>query len=64
MDESNENNEGSLDLSRGLSKQKEELTANPWGQSKKGFYGRDKKRDDESSSDGADEDEYQEALRL
>lgn len=38
--------------------------SNPWGQQKKGFYGRDKKRDDESSSDGADEDEYQEAIRL
>lgn len=35
-----------------------------WGSSKRGFYGRDKKRDDESSSDGDDEDEYQEALRL
>ena len=54
----------SLDLTRGLSKQKEELASNPWGQSKKGFYGRDKKRDDESSSDGDDEDEYQEAIRL
>jgi len=40
------------------------LTSNPWGQSKKGFYGRDKKRDDESSSDGDDEDEYKEAIRL
>jgi len=39
-------------------------TSNPWGQQKKGFYGRDKKRDDESSSDGDDEDEYQEAIRL
>ena len=54
-----------MNLARGLSKQKEELTSsNPWGQSKKGFYGRDKQRDDESSSDGDDEDEYQEALRL
>lgn len=35
-----------------------------WGGSKRNFYGRDKKRDDESSSDGADEDEYQEAIRL
>jgi hypothetical protein len=38
--------------------------SNIWGSSKKGFYGRDKKRDDESSSDGNDEDEYQEAIRL
>jgi hypothetical protein len=38
--------------------------SNVWGSSKKGFYGRDKKRDDESSSDGNDEDEYQEAIRL
>lgn len=36
-----------------------------WGSKKKNFYGRDKKKDDESSdSEGADEDEYQEALRL
>ena len=35
-----------------------------WGSSKRNFYGRDKKRDDQSSSDGDDEDEYQEALRL
>ncbi len=54
-----------MDLAKGLSKQKEELETNVWGQSKKGFYGRDKKRDDATSSDEEDdEDEYQEALRL
>jgi hypothetical protein len=53
------------DIGKGLTKQKEELIMNDaWGSSKRGFYGRDKKRDDESSSDGDDEDEYQEALRL
>ena len=35
-----------------------------WGQSKKGFYGRDRKRDDDSSSEEDAQDEYQEALRL
>lgn len=62
----NDDDEDDLDLARGLSKQKEDLLVmnDTWGGSKRNFYGRDKKRDDESSSDGDDEDEYQEALRL
>jgi hypothetical protein len=66
-DSDDDNNDIDSDESIGkkLKKQKEELTMNDaWGSSKRGFYGRDKKRDDESSSDGDDEDEYQEALRL
>jgi hypothetical protein len=57
--------DSSMDLAVGLRKQKEELeVGNVWGQSKKGFYGRDRKHDDESSSEEDAEDEYQEALRL
>lgn len=62
-----DNEDSSMDLAIGLKKQKEELeVGNVWGQSKKGFYGRDRKRDDDSSSeeDGDGQDEYQEALRL
>ena len=65
-DSSGDNNEDSFDLAAGLKKQKQDLeVGNVWGQQKKGFYGRDKKRDDESSSDEEnDEDEYKEAIRL
>ena len=62
-----DNEDSSMDLAIGLKKQKEELeVGNVWGQSQKGFYGRDRKRDDDSSSeeDGDGQDEYQEALRL
>ena len=42
MDNSQQQDD-SVDLGKGLSKQKEELNmSNPWGQQKKGFYGRDK----------------------
>lgn len=56
--DSSEDDQG-FDLAKGLQKQKEELVANEaWGSSKRNFYGRDKKRDEQSSSDGDDEDEY------
>jgi len=64
-DSSIDSSDEGLDLAKGLQRQKEELVANDaWGSSKRNFYGRDKKRDEQSSSDGDDEDEYQEALRL
>jgi hypothetical protein len=64
-DSDDEDDIDELNLAKGLSKQKQDLqNGNVWGSSKKAFYGRDKQRDDESSSDGDDEDEYQEAIRL